>query len=114
VRFTTDGTHTVGWYSDFGPYYGTSGKPYFLYAYKVGTATYGGQGLYDDDTSEVYFRKPGDPIGVTYLLRAPWISTMKAEDLTESMALASIPLLFFWGGICFTLWPHRKERTGLK
>ena|SRR5215475_67815 len=71
ARFSLGGTQTVGWYSNFGPYYDARGRPYFLYADSVGGVTYGGRGLYDDDTSEIYFRQAGDPIGVTYLTRKP-------------------------------------------
>jgi hypothetical protein len=84
------GTHTIGWYADFGPEY-RAGRPYFCYAYAVGTVTYGGRGLYDDDTSDIYQRKVGDPIGVTYLPKTPWESTMRPTkwDLQLSATLAA-------------------------
>jgi len=110
IRFSLRGIHTVGWYSDFGPYY-VDGRPYFLYAYKVENVTYGGRGLYDDDTSDIYYRKPGDPIGVTYLEKAPWISTMRAVrwDLKESAVLMAIPLFIFLGGIGLSFKPRRRR-----
>ena len=113
IRFSLGGTQTVGWYSDFGDYYDSRERRYFLYAYTVEGVTYSGQGLYEDDTSDVYFRKPGDPIGVTYLSKKPWISTMKAvrSDLEESAVLAAIPFFVFVGGICFSFRPRRRPRT---
>jgi hypothetical protein len=115
IRFSLGGAHTIGWYSDFGPYYGTNGKPYFLYAYKVGTATYGGQGLFDDSTSEVYFRKPGDPMGVTYLAKKPWLSTMRwpTWELKQSAMIATIPFLVFVGGLYLSMRPHRKDASAV-
>src|SRR5215470_19217946 len=69
AQFSMEGTYTVGWYSDFGEYHDARGRPCFLYAYSAQGVTYGGRGLYDDVESEVYYRKSGDPIGVTYLRR---------------------------------------------
>jgi hypothetical protein len=93
----------------------TNGKPYFLYAYKVGTATYGGQGLFDDSTSEVYFRKPGDPIGVTYLAKKPWLSTMRWArwELKQSAMLATIPFLIFAGGLYLSMRPRREDASAV-
>jgi hypothetical protein len=110
VRFSICGAHTVGWYSDFGPDNYGGDRPYFLYAYKVENVTYGGRGLYDDDTSDIYYRKVGDPIGVTYLKNAPWISTMRAVrwDLKESAVLMTIPLVMFVGGVFLSLKPRPR------
>jgi hypothetical protein len=74
------GSHTLGWYSDFGPEYGPDGRPYFFYAYKVGTLTYGGRARYDDDNSGIYYRRVGDSIGVSYLREKPWISTIEPVE----------------------------------
>jgi hypothetical protein len=113
LRFSLSGRHTVGWYSDFGPYY-VDGRPYFFYAYKLENVTYGGRGLYDDDTSDIYFRKLGDPIGVTYLEKAPWVSTMRSVrwDLKVSAVLMAIPLFVFLGGIFLSLIPRHRTSEG--
>jgi hypothetical protein len=118
IQFSLRGVHTIGWYSDFGPdvgpYKDNAGRAYFIYAYRVGNVTYAGRGLYDDDTSDIYFRKPGDPIGVTYLEKAPWVSTMRSVrwDLKVSAVLMAIPLFVFLGGIFLSLIPRHRTSEG--
>ena len=71
------GGHTEGWYSDFAPERPADSDPYYSYAYRVDRVTYSGTSLYDDALSDVYFRKVGDPIWLTYLKRKPWVSTLE-------------------------------------
>ena len=87
------GSHTVGWYSDFGPDYGPDGRPYFFYAYKVNGVIYGGRGLYDDENSGIYYRRAGDPVGLNYLKQKPWISTIKPVEWNFRLSRMAIVIL---------------------
>jgi hypothetical protein len=64
-----------------------------------------GEGYTDEETSSINYRKVGDPIGVIYLTKAPWISTMRPVewDLKQSAFLAIIPLVIFLGGFWFSV-----------
>ena len=106
--YAYSGAHTVGWYSDFGPDYGADGRPYFFYAYKVGSVTYGSPGLYDDDNSEIYFRKVGDPIGVSYLKQKPWISTIKPVEW--NFRFSRLALVIFAVAFTFGIWLSVSRR----
>jgi hypothetical protein len=112
IQFSRIGTHSTGWYSDLDPGYDIKGRPYFEYAYTVKQVTYGGRGLYDDETSEIYYRHSGDPIEVTFLSKRPWISTIKAVewDLRESALWATICLIIFLWGIWLSLVSRTKTR----
>ena len=109
------GSHTIGWYSDFGPDYSPDGRPYFFYAYKVGNNTYGGRGLYDDDTSasDIYFRHVGDPIGVSYLRRKPWVSTIKPVQYNFTISCWSLGILAiaFISGIGLSALPVTQRES---
>jgi hypothetical protein len=90
----------VGWYSDFDPKYGADGRPRFGYAYKVGSVTYGGLALYDDETSKIYYRKAGDPIGVSYLRQKPWVSTIEPVEWNfrvSRLAMTALAMAFILG-----------------
>jgi hypothetical protein len=104
LRYEWKGAHTIGWYSDFGPYY-SDGRPYFRYSYRVGAVTFGGQGLYDDDTSDIYFRHVGEPIGVQYLTQRPWVSTIKptAWNFRFSRNLLALSFVMFSSGLWLSL-----------
>lgn len=115
--YSLGGSHTVGWYSDFGPDYGTDGRPYFFYAYKVGSTIYGGRGLYDDETSDIYFRKVGDPIGVSYLKQKPWMSTIRPVEWNFRFSLLALMILvvIFTCGIwlCYIRFASRTMELSL-
>src|SRR5690349_24725601 len=109
------GARMVGWYSDFGPDYGADGRPYFFYAYKVASVTYGGRGLYDDDTSEIYDKKVGDPIGVSYLKQKQWMSTIRPVEWNfwfSRLALVVLAVTFILGIWLSISWrPMRESRN---
>jgi hypothetical protein len=104
VRYFRDGVQTVGWYSNFDAD-DTDGHSYFKFAYKVGGVTYGGRGLYDDATSDIYFRNPGDPVSLTYLNKEPWVSTAKPWkwNLRQETLWATLCFVSLLASVCFSL-----------
>jgi hypothetical protein len=106
-RFSRNGAHTIGWCLDFDHDVFIDGRPYFSYAYTVGATTYGGQGLYDDQNSDMAFRNVGYTIGVMYLRKTPWISTVRAVEwnVKELGFWAIGCLIIFLGGLWLSV--HR-------
>jgi hypothetical protein len=102
LLYAWGGVHTIGWYSDFGPDYDADGHPYFFYAYKVDGVTYGGRALYDDETSDIYYRNVGDAFGVTYLRKKPWISTGK--PIAWNLHFCRLPLMFLFLAFVVGIW----------
>jgi hypothetical protein len=108
------GVRAVGWYSDFGPYYYSSDRPYFLYAYKVGSATYGGRGLYDDAQSDIYYENLGHPVGVSYLTNKPWVSTLEPVEWDFEIGCIGVVLLaaVFVCGIRLSVTSRSRDSAG--
>jgi hypothetical protein len=92
------GSQTVGWYSDFQADCPPHGQC-FLYAYRAGGVTYGGRGLYENaDNSDIYFKNVGSPVGVGYLTKRPWVSTLEPGDFKfDCVATTALTVLFVWG-----------------
>ena len=100
-RFWGGGAHAIGWCLSFDQDNYIDGHPYFSYSDKVGTTTCGGHGLYDDQNSDIAFRNVGHPVGVIYLRKTPWISTIRAvaPNVEELGLWATYCLIIFPGGV---------------
>ena len=110
--YAFSGSHTVGWYSGLNDHF-ADGHWYFSYAYRVGGVTYGGRGSYQDANSSIYYRNVGDPIGVSYLRRKPWVSTLESVEWNLKIAwraLVTLAAVFLLGiGLSVSWRPEREH-----
>jgi hypothetical protein len=86
-----------GWYTDL-----SQSDEYYHYAYAVGNTAYEGRALYADTHSGIYYRKPGDKIGVMYLSTKRWVSKLgwnSSYYLRNSERWATLHFFVFVSGI---------------
>jgi Protein of unknown function (DUF3592) len=97
-EFSRHAVHTNAWYTDL-----SQKEENYYYAYAVGNTTYSGRALYNDAHSDIYYRKPGDKLEITYDSSKPWVSTLaghELDDLRSSERKVAISLVVLLLGIC--------------
>jgi len=79
----------------------------------VKDTTYGGKISWEDTDSDIYSRKPGDKVWITYVAHKPWISQQywdMESNLRDSERWAAFQLATFMGGALLSIFPRRKGK----